>query len=180
MAISREKKEELVQQYITQLKESEAVIFTDYRGLTVNDMQQLRRQVREAEGSLLVVKNTLIRLALQDANMTIEDDFLTGPLAIGFCSQNVPGVAKAITDFADDNDLLQIKGGWMEGKVLDVAAIERLAKLPPLEVIQAQLLGVINAPASQLVGVIAGGVRQLVNVFNAYATEAEQAEEATA
>jgi large subunit ribosomal protein L10 len=106
------------------------------------------------------------------------EDAVTGPVGIGFSDHNVTGVAKAMVDFAKDNELLKIKGGIMGDRVLDEAAIKALADLPSLDVLRAQILGLINAPASQLVGVMAGGVRQLVNVINAYSeTEGEAAAE---
>jgi large subunit ribosomal protein L10 len=100
---------------------------------------------------------------------------MTGPVGICFCRQNIPGVTKAITDFAKANELLVVKGGLMGDQFIDEAAIKSLASLPPLEVLRAQLLGVINAPASQLAGVLSGGVRQLVNVFNAYSEQSSEA-----
>lgn len=176
MAISREKKEQLVANYVEQLNNSEAIIVTDYRGLSVPDVQVLRAKIREAEGSYLVVKNTLAKRAMEEAGWPNIDDLLTGPAAISFCTKNIPGVAKAITDFAKDHETLQVKGGLMGQKLIDEAAVKQLASLPSLDVLRAQILGLINAPATQLAGVVAGSVRQLVNVVNAYAEkEAEPA-----
>ena len=169
MAISRKKKEELVAKYVEQIKESDAIIVTDYRGLTVPDIQELRGKIREAEGSFAVVKNTLAQRALEEAGLPAIDDMLTGPIGIGFCHQNVPGVAKAITRFAKDNDALEVRGGLMGNVIIDEDAVKKLADLPSIDVLRAQILGLINAPATQLTGVIAGSVRQLVNVVNAYA-----------
>lgn len=181
MAISRAKKEELVQGYVEQLQNSEAVIFTDYRGLGVSEMQELRAKIRQAEGGFAVVKNTLLKRAMEDAGLPIVDDLLIGPVGLGFCQQNVTGVAKAITEFTKDNETLMIKGGLMGNQVMDEAAIKDLASLPSLEVLQAQLLGLLNAPANKLANVVASGVRQVVNVTNAYAqTEAESSAPAEA
>ncbi len=175
MAISRAKKEELVQQYLDQLKNSEAIIVSEYRGLTVTQLEQLRQKIREADGSFAVVKNTLLKRALEEADLPVLDDMLVGPLGVGFCHQNVPGVAKAVVDFAKANDKLVLKGGMMNAKAIDESAVKSLASLPSIDVLRAQILGLINAPASQLVGVVAGGVRQLVNVFNAYAEKDAEA-----
>lgn len=176
MAITREKKEELVASYLEKLVDCDGIIITDYRGMTVPQVQELRAKIREAEGSYLIVKNTLAKRALQEAGLPSVDKLLTGTIGIGFCAKNVPGVAKAITDFAKGNEAMTVKGGVMGKSVITEAEVKQLASLPSLEVLRAQLLGVINAPASQLVGVIAGGVRQLVNVVNAYAEkEAEPA-----
>lgn len=179
MAISREKKEQLVAGYVEQLNKSEAIIVTDYRGLTVPQLQELRGKIREADGSFAIVKNTLAKRALEQAGLPTIDDMLTGPIGIGFCANNVPGVAKAITDFAKGNDKFVVKGGLMGSTIINDDAVKSLASLPSLDVLRAQVLGLINAPASQLVGVVAGGVRQLVNVVNAYAEkETEAAAEA--
>lgn len=169
MAISRKKKETLVEEYVKDLNNSEAIIVTSYRGLRVPQIEQLRGKIRDAEGHFAVVKNTLAQRALEEAGLPVKDDLLTGPIGIGFCYHNVTGVAKAITDFSKDNDLLIIKGGYMGAKVISDVAVKDLASLPSLDVLRAQLLGLINAPASRLAGVVAGGVRQLVNVVNAYA-----------
>jgi len=171
LAISRAKKEELIAQYVERLNDSEAIIITDYRGLSVPEIQELRAEIRKAEGGFAVVKNTLARRALEEAGLPISDEMLVGPIGIGFCRQNITGVAKAVTDYAKKNETLAVKGGVMGDKIIDEAAIKSLASLPSIEILQARLLGLINAPASQLVGVVAGGVRQLVNVVNAYAEE---------
>lgn len=175
MAISRDKKEGLIKEYLDQLNVSEAVIITSYRGLRVSQVEQLRRKIREAEGSFAIVKNTLVERALKEAGLPVVDEMLTGPVGIGFCHHNVSGVAKAITDFSKQNELLAIKGGLLGNRIIDEAGVRNLANLPSLDVLRAQLLGLINAPASQLAGVVTGGVRQLVNVFNAYAEKDAEA-----
>lgn len=175
MAISRDKKEVLVKEYLDQLNVSEAVIITSYRGLRVSQVEQLRRKIREAEGSFAIVKNTLAERALKEAGLPVVEEMLTGPVGIGFCHHNVSGVAKAITDFSRQNELLAIKGGLLGSRVIDEAGVKNLANLPSLDVLRAQLLGLISAPASQLAGVVAGGVRQLVNVVNAYAEKEAEA-----
>ena len=175
MAISRAKKEELIKEYVEQLKSSEVVIIAGYRGLRVGDLQQLRANIREVDGGFVVVKNTLARRALEATGLPVEDDMLTGPIGFGFCRQNVTGVAKAMADFSKKNEMLTIKGGFMGAQVIDEAAVKNLASLPSIDVLRAQLLGLINAPATQLAGVLAGGVRQLVNVFNAYSDTGSEA-----
>jgi large subunit ribosomal protein L10 len=169
LAISRDKKEELIAEYIQQLNDSEAIIITTYRGLKVSDLQELRKRIREADGGFAVVKNTLAQRALAEVGLPVAEEMLTGPVGIGFCNHNITGVAKAITGYAKTNELLVIKGGLVGNQVVDETAVRNLADLPSIEVLRAQLLGVISAPASRLAGVIAGGVRQVVNVINAYA-----------
>jgi large subunit ribosomal protein L10 len=176
LAISREKKETLIEEYVQQLNDSEAIIVTSYRGLKVTDLQELRKRIREADGSFAVIKNTLAQRALTEVGLPVVDDMLTGPIGIGFCHHNITGVAKAITTYARTNELLTIRGGLVGKSIVDEAGVRSLADLPSLEVLRAQLLGVINAPATQLAGVIAGGIRQIVNVINAYAEKDKEAE----
>lgn len=168
MAISRAKKEELVQQYVEQFNNSEAVIITDYRGLKVGKLEQLRAKIREIDGGFSIVKNTLLRRALTEAGLPVPEEMLIGPVGIGYCGSNITEIAKTIADFAKENELITIKGGLMGDKIIDEATIKNLATLPSLEILRSQLLGLINAPASQLVGVLSGGVRQVVNVIHAY------------
>ena len=175
MAISRAKKEELVKQYVEQFNSSEAIIITDYRGLKVTDLEQLRAKVREANGGFSIVKNTLIRRALTEAGLPVPDEMLIGPVGIGLCGSNISEVAKAITNFAKENEAMTIKGGLMGDQLIDEAAIKNLANLPSLEILRAQLLGLINTPASQLVGALSGGVRQVVNVIHAYSETGSEA-----
>ena len=173
MPLSREKKEELVAEYTQMLKESRALIVTDYRGLNTGDMTQLRRQVREADAMFVVIKNRLFRLAMQEAGLDIPEDFLDGPVAAGFCYGDVPPVAKALTQFADKSDILIVKGGLLDEKFFSQAEIKALADLPPLEVLRAQLLGLLDAPATNIAGIMASGVSQVVNVIAAYEEKGE-------
>jgi len=169
LAITRAKKEELVQEYVERLNNCEAIIITDYRGLSVPDIQELRAVIRKAEGSYAVVKNSLARRALEEAGLPAIDDLLIGPVGIGFCEHNVTGVAKAIADFSKENETLAVKGGLLGDKIINEQTIKELASLPTLEVLRAQLLGLLNAPATRVAGALASSVRQVVNVVNAYA-----------
>ena len=181
MAISRKKKEALLAGYVESLKNSNAIFLTNYQGVTVNDMTVLRRKLREVDGGFSVVKNTLAKRALNEAGLPQLDDLLEGPVGIGFSFGDPPPVAKTLVEFAKGSDSLQIKGGLLDNTVLNEQAIKDLAALPPMEVLRAQLLGVISAPATQLAGVVASGVRQVINVVKAYADTAEDtAEEETA
>ena len=174
MAISRSKKEDLVKQYVEQFNSSEAIIITDYRGLKVTELEELRAKIREVNGGFSVVKNTLVQRALTEAGLPVPDEMLIGPIGIGFCGSNISEVAKVITDFAKKNELITIKGGLMGAQLINEATIKNLANLPSLEILRAQLLGLINAPASQLVGVLSGGIRQVVNVIHAYSEKGSE------
>ncbi len=179
MAISRDKKSAFVEKHVALLQDSDGFVITEYRGLTVGQLEELRGKIREAEGSFAVVKNTLARVALNEVGLPIPEDLLKGPVGIAFGNKNIPGVAKAVLDFAKDNELLVVKGGMIGESIIDVDSVKALTDLPSIDVLRAQLLGLLNTPASQLVGVfnapatefvgvLSGGVRQVLNVLNAY------------
>ncbi len=179
MAISRTRKEELVAQYEELLAKSNAIFLAEYGGMSVKAMENLRIEVDKAEGAFHVTKNTLLQHALEEANVSFPEDFLNGQLATGFALAEAPTLAKALVDFASKQDNLKIRGGFLGTRFLTSAEVETLAKLPSLEHLRAQLLGVLSAPAQNLAGVVASGVRQVVNVVDAYAkSESESAEAA--
>jgi large subunit ribosomal protein L10 len=174
LAITRQRKEELVAQYIEQLKQSQGVIFADYRGLSVHDISQVRNAMRPIGGRLQVVKNRLLALALKEMEIPLPEEWLVGPTAASFCYDEVPPVAKALTDATKDLEALRIKGGWMPAGVISAEQVRVIADLPSREVLLAQVLGTVNAPASRLTGVIASGIRQIVNVLQAYVDKLEE------
>ena len=180
MAISKERKEELLGIYTELIKRSEGMILVEYRGLGMKGMGPLRTKVREAAGELHVVKNTLALKALADAGQKAPDEIFTATTAIGFAFSDLPGVAKALTTFAKDSEFVKVKGALLGGRVLSVKEVEALAELPPLPVVRAQLLGLFAAPATRLTGTIASGVRQVLNVVKAYADKEAPAEAAAA
>lgn len=174
MAISKQKKVELVAQYVEQLEKSNGLILADYRGLSVNDVSEIRKTMRPIGSKFQVVKNRLLALALKEVDLSLPDEWLTGPTAVSFCYDEVPPVAKVLADAAKDFETLQIKGGVLGTSVVAADKVYAIADLPSREVLLAQLLGTINAPATQLVGVLASGVRQVLNVLQAYADKLEE------
>ncbi len=174
MAISKEKKQALLAEYEEAINASRGIIVIEYRGLSASELSRVRAAVREVDGSFGVVKLTLFKLALERAGIPVPHKLLTGPVAVGFCHQEVPAVAKVFKEFAKERELLVLKGGVMAGRALSSADVQAIADLPPLEVVRSQLIGVLNGPARSLAGVIAGGVRQVVNVLNAYAEKDKQ------
>ncbi len=178
MAISRARKEELITQYGELIEKSDAIFLAEYTGMSVKSMENLRVEVDKAEGVFHVTKNTLMQFALEQAEVSIPENLLLGQLATGFALEEVPSLAKALVDFANKEDSLTLKGGFLGPKFLTVTEIEALAKLPTLDQLRGQILGLINAPAQNIAGVVAGGVRQVVNVLDAYAKKEEGAAEA--
>jgi len=173
LAISKAKKEELVARYTELIANSKAIFLTEYTGLDVKTISALRGDVYEANGAFHVTKNTLLRRALEASDYPVPDDFLTGQLATGFALEEAPTLAKTLVEFAKKNDGLAIKGGFMDNAFLTKEEIEALAKLPSLDQLRSQILGLLNAPAQNIAAVVAGGVRQVVNVLDAYAKKEE-------
>ncbi len=174
MAISRQQKEQLVAEYTEMLNQSQGVILTEFRGMTDKDFKTVRRSVREANGVYRVAKTTLLKLALEASGYPVPD--LAGaPLGVGFCFDNVPGVAKALNEYIKGSEAMVVRVGLMSGQILSPEDLKTIADLPPMEVLRAQILGLLDAPAASLVGVIQAGVGQVVNVISAYAEKGEGA-----
>lgn len=182
MAITKERKNEIVEQYIEWINNSRAMFVSEYIGLTMKDIDELRKKAREAGGEFHIVKNTLGIVAFQSLGLEIPDAYLDGSTAIGFAFEDAPAMAKAMAEFARSSDFLKIKGGYLNKQVIDAEAVKALAELPPLPVMRAQLLGTIMAPASKLVRTLAEPARSLASVMKAYADKdsASQAAEAAA
>lgn len=141
-----QEKEAIVASVVEKLQESASTVLTDFRGLSVADVTELRKQLREAGVEFQVLKNTLCRRATAQANFTELDVHLTGPTAIAFSKDDAIAPAKILTGFAKQNENLKIKGGIVEGKVVDVDELKALASLPSREGLLSMLLSVLQAP----------------------------------
>ncbi len=177
MAITRARKEALVSQYKELAEKSSGIILTSFSGVTVKDLQGLRGQIREVGGEFHIVKNSLMDIAFKELKLPLPEGSTDGTTAIGFAPEEVPAVAKAIVDLSREGETLEIKGGLIDGELIDQAGIIRLADLPPMPVVQAQLLGLITTPAGQVAGALASALRGLAGVINAY-SQSEGAEAA--
>jgi large subunit ribosomal protein L10 len=142
-------------------------IVTQYRGLNVAQMTDLRLRLRKSGGEYLVAKNSLVRIAIAESNWARLEPLLTGPNAIAFGYNDAIAVAKIVRDFAKEHEALEIKGGVLDGEILDAKQIERLATMPGRNELRAQLLAVLSAPATNLVRVLQAPARQLVQVLEA-------------
>ena len=148
----RAEKVAVVDEVAAKLAAATAVFVTEYRGLRVGQLANLRRSLRSAGGEYKVYKNTLARLGAQKAGIADLDDLLVGPSGLTFVSGDIAAVAKALRDVAKANPLLVLKGGAMGGKVLSARDIEALAELPSREVLLAQLAGAFQAPLVKTAG----------------------------
>lgn len=169
MAFSKERKKEIVATYQDWLGNSQAVFLAEYTGLSVKDMDALRDKVREVGGEFHVIKNTLGKIAFEESGYQVPEDLFLGSTAAGFAFEDAPAMAKALDDFSKSVGFLQFKGGYLEKDMLSMEEIKSLASLPPLPVVQAQLLSTLIAPASQLVRTLAEPARQVAAVLQAFA-----------
>ncbi len=176
MAISKARKDELLAQYTELINDSRAIFMTEYKGMNVKKMEALREEIAKADGRFHITKNTLLKIALEQTNHPIPEEILKGQIATGFALSEVPTMAKTLVDFAKSDDNMVLRGAILSGRVLSVEEVEALAKLPSLEQLRAQLIGLINAPATNIASIITNGVRQVINVIDAYAKSEETAE----
>lgn len=142
----REEKVQTVSEIVEKFRTSKSSVLTDYRGLNVAQVTQLRKLCREAGVDFKVYKNTLARRATAEVELTELDQYLTGPTAIAFSMEDEMAAAKVLSDFAKANEALEIKAGVLEGKVMDAAEVKAIANLPNREGLLSMLLSVLQAP----------------------------------
>ena len=169
MAITKERKNELVTQYSEWVKRSKALVLTQYVGLTMKDIDALRAKVRENGGEFHIIKNTLAKLAFEQAGLAVQTTQFEGSTAIVFAFTDAPATVKTVTDFVKSSEFLKIKGGFLEKQALTPEGVKALADLPPLPVVRGQLLGTLLAPASKLVRTLAEPGRMIAAVIKAHA-----------
>lgn len=177
MAITRTRKTELVAEYESQLAQSQGVLMARYSALTVAQMEKLRRRVREQDGEVFVIKNTLFERALASQGIQAPPSLFAGPLLVVFCHKDVPPMAKLFRDFAKEVEegRFVVHSALLEKRFYSAQEAVALADMPSRETLLAQVLGTINAPATQVAGVIAGGIRQIMNVLQAYVDKMNEA-----
>ncbi len=147
-------KAETIEKTRERYQRSSGVIFTEYRGLTVHELQGLRRTLKEKGGELQVVKNTLFRIAVGDHAENLPEELSSGPSAVAYLYEDEPKVAKAILEFRDSNKKFVVKGAFIGGKAFNEKDVESLSKLPAKEVLISQILGLLDQPATGVVTVL--------------------------
>ena len=150
MALNREEKAAVIEEVSAQVAQAGSIVLAEYRGLTVEKITQLRKQARESDVYLRVLKNTLVRRAVKDTPYEKLADQMVGPLMYGISADPV-APAKLIASFAKANDQLVVKGGAMPNVVMDVAGVQALATMPSREELLAKLLGTMQAPVATFV-----------------------------
>lgn len=179
MAFTKEEKGDILASYENWLGKSQAIFIIEYKKMTQKDLDNLRAKVREAGGEFHMVKNTLMNQALQHAGMS-DSGFFDGQIIVGFAFNDPPAMAKVFSDATRNSEIFRVRGGYLGTQPMQPAAVKSLADLPPLPVMRARLLGVLQAPAAQLVRTVAEPARSLASVFRAYSEKDQQAADTAA
>ena len=169
----RAEKSYLITEVETHLKKSDYVILANFTGVTVSDVADLRAKLAVEKAEFHVVKNSSLRVAAKALGLPDIDSALTGPTAVVVGGKNSAGVAKILKQFFKDKQKLEVKAGVLSKKVISSKDVAALAEMPPLEVLQAQLLGLLSQPASSFVRIINAVPQGLVNVLQAKVRSAE-------
>jgi large subunit ribosomal protein L10 len=169
------KKREVINELSNKMKSAKAMVFADYRGLTVEQDTDLRAALRKAGVEYKVIKNTLARFAAKENELDELDSFFNGPTAMASSETDPVAPAKILSEYAKKYNKLELKVGVVEGKIIDTNGIKALAELPSREVLIAKVLGGFNAPISGLVNILNGNIRGLVVALNAIAEQKQSA-----
>lgn len=168
MPLSRAKKETIVAHMAERIGSAEALVFTHYRGLDVEQISELRGKLRPVGASLHVVKNTLLGRAFERAGREVPDaEMLSGPTAVAVLTEGLSEPAKILLEFAKESEILEVMGGYLGVDPLDSAGVVAMSKLPTREELLGQILGVISGPSRQLVTVLNAPMHDLVSVLQA-------------
>jgi large subunit ribosomal protein L10 len=167
--VHRSEKERVITELTDRLKTSDTLIVADYRGLTMTDIDGLRGTLLESGATFTVVKNTLGRIAAKESGNDALLALLEGPTAIAFLEADgdMVAVAKALSDSARTTKILTIRGGVLQGKTITGEEVGELAKLPPVDVLRAQVVGAIIAPLTQLIGLVSAPLQNLIGLIDA-------------
>jgi large subunit ribosomal protein L10 len=173
LALTRKQKEQVTAQYKEWLEKSQAVVLVEYTGLKMKELDAIRAKIRESGGEFHVLKNTLARRVFDAHGMVAPETLFEKSTAVAFAFSDVAATTKALTDVTKGMEAFKLKGGFLDKQALDAGQVKALADMPPLPVIRAQLLGVLQAPAGKLVRTIAEPARSLASVFRAYSDKAQ-------
>lgn len=170
MAFSKQHKNKLVAQYTDWVRQSQGIFVLTYTKMSMKDIDTLRAKVREAGGEIHVVKNTLMKLAMDEVGIA-EKGVFEGSSIAGFTFSDAPALAKVLSEASAKSEIFAIKGGYLGKEALTASQVKALADLPPLPVMRAMLLGTLLAPASKLVRTLAEPARGLAAVIKAYSEQ---------
>lgn len=175
MAITRERKEELLGIYGQSLTGTDGFILVEFKGLNVARINDLRQRLAGSGATYMVTKNTLFGLALEQGGWPVPSDMLLQPSGAIFGNGSTPAAAKVVQKFAQENpEQFIVKGGVFGTTIFKAADLEAVSNLPTMEEIRAQIVGLIVTPASQLAGVLSAATSQIVNVLQAYEDQSKE------
>ncbi len=175
MAITRKKKSEILASYRELVKNSSVLVFTNYRGTKVKQINSLRARMKEYGADYVVTKNSLLGLALKLEGRAHPEELLKGPNGVVFVGEDTAKTVKALKDWIKEAKIVDIAGALLENSPLDASSAEKLSELPTKEQVLAQILGTINAPAGSLVRIINAPIASLVRVINAHVEQQNEA-----
>jgi len=164
--VARPEKEAVVKELTDKFTSAKSLVITDYLGLNVAEMTELRRKLREAGVEFKVVKNTLATIAANDVEMDEMTKYFSGPTAIAFGEEDAVSPAKILVEYAKDHKVLEVKAGLLNGEIIAKEKVEALAEIPSREELLAKAFASMKAPLSGLVNVLQGNIRGLVQVLN--------------
>ena len=174
--MAREQKEAFVNKFRARAEQAHAIYFTDFTGLNVKSMTTLRREIKRSGGEYLVAKNRLMKLALAETQIPDIAGHLTGPTGVVFGDADAVQAAKAIADFAKENeDRPAFKVGVLDGSILDAADIARIARLPSKEVLLSEVAGALGAPLAALAGALESKIQEFAGLVEALCEEQKDA-----
>jgi large subunit ribosomal protein L10 len=174
--MARPEKKQAVEEIAGKFGDAQAALLTEYRGLSVGEIAEVRRALRDAEADYKVLKNTLTRIAVREVGLDELVEMLQGPTAVAFCRGDAVAAARALDDAAKKFPVLVIKGGVLRGQVIDAEQAKALAKLEPREVQLAKIAMMMNAPVQQTVNVFAALLRDLGSMLGQVLAQKESAE----
>jgi len=175
--VLKERKEQIVAELVERLRSTDTLIVADYRGLSMKEIDGVRGELLQHGARFSVVKNTLTRRAAEEAGVEALKEFLDGPTAIAFVGDgDMVAVAKTLSDTARRTKILAVRGGILQGQTISADQVRDLATLPPLDVLQGQILGAIVGPMNAVVGLFTAPLRDLVNVLDARTQQLQEQE----
>ncbi len=164
--LSKAMKQDLVREINTRFKASPNVMVIEYKGLSVKEMQSLRKQLKQVNAELRVIKNSLLRIASKETLIENISDLFDGPTAVAICAGDPAPVAKVFVDSVRAYPAVQLKGGVVDGKVIGSEDVTRLSKLPSKEILLSQFVGMLSNPIANFIGVLGELQRNLVYMLS--------------
>lgn len=171
--LNKEEKGQVIEELKKKFSEAKAVIFTDYKGMTVEELSELRRLLRSGGVDYMVVKNTIARIASQETPVKVAKDVFKGPVAVAIGYDTSFTAAKKVIEFSRKNEKFKLCSGVIEGKLYGLEEVKTIAGLPPREVLLSMLAGALQAPLSKLAGVLSATVSSFAYAMSAVKTKKE-------